>query len=101
MKFAITGLMLLFFISTAQAEIHFSGGNGESAAQAVQILGAQGEVDGVRSEYEWVAKRNPGCKRVSQALTSHNDQQIDQLNYNCSGTIRVFYFDITALFGKF
>ena len=100
MRALLTVFALISFASLADAAVTYGGGNGETIDKAIEVLGASGEIEGVPSEYVWVAQHFPGCKRDAQSLTSNAGRDIDVLEFTCANQKRVFYFDITDFFGK-
>jgi hypothetical protein len=92
--------MLLLAAPQAEAKIKYIGGNGSSQQQAVRIVGAHGEADGVHSEYVWLKQNRPGCTLVVQSLLAIGKRQIDAMEINCNGKRQTIYFDISAFFGK-
>jgi hypothetical protein len=81
--------------------IRFSGWNGESMQQAVVILGAQGENDGIAAEHQWVKEKLPGWSFSDQELVT-NTKAFDVITLRSSdGSERRVYFDISKFFGKF
>lgn len=84
----------------AAAQVHFTGGNGESAEKAVVIAGAKGESDGVAAEYDWLAKHRPGAELQSQAVMSIGGRAYDVLTVGTASKHERVFFDITSFFGK-
>lgn len=83
--------------------IRFTGGDGSTMEQAIIIEGAQGEIDGVRSEYQYLElllgpRRT--WTRTKQSLLHQNGRAYDLLEVDHQGVSKRFYFDITAYFGK-
>jgi hypothetical protein len=87
--------------ATGSGQIQFLGGDGSSLAQAILIHGAQGEVDGVPSEYDWLAANRPGWKAMGQSLISGGSRKFDVLHITNGSQQADVYFDITEYFGKF
>jgi hypothetical protein len=98
--FAVAAAFILLSTAQAEAKIKYAGGNGSSPAQAIRIVGARGEADGVHSEYVWLKKYRPGCSFVAQSLISAGGREIDHMDINCQGKRQSVYFDITGYFGK-
>jgi hypothetical protein len=72
-----------------------------AAEYAFKVVGAKGEIDGVRSEYEWLARSLPGWKRDAQALVGDRKGRLFDLLYVSKGRKKqVLCFDITAFYGK-
>ena len=84
----------------ASADITFAGGDGSSAANAIIIVGAAGEGDGVQSEYDWLSSNRAGATVKSQALMQDGDRIFDALTIEIGGKQKDVFFDITAFFGK-
>ncbi|APR76125.1 Hypothetical protein A7982_01472 [Minicystis rosea] len=83
--------------------IHFTGGDGSSMEQAIVIEGAQGEVDGVRSEYQYlemVLGPRSNWTRTKQSLVDKNGRKYDVLEVDHQGRPETYWFDITLYFGK-
>ena len=83
--------------------IRFTGGDRSTVDQAIVIEGAQGEIDGVRSEYQYLElllgpRRT--WKRTKQSLIKENGRAYDLLEVEHQGVSKRFYFDISAYFGK-
>jgi hypothetical protein len=100
MKFCVAALFILSTIVSAQAKITFAGGNGSSQQQAIRIVGAKGEMDGVHAEYIWLKKNRPDCKPGTQSLVQ-GKRIYDVMEISCGGKRQSVYFDITGYFGKF
>ncbi len=86
--------------ATGSGHIQYLGGDGSSVAQAILIHGASGEVDGVTSEYDWLAANRPGWKAISQSLISQGSRYYDALHITNGSQQADVYFDITEYFGK-
>ncbi len=96
----ITIVTVIAASSAAIARIKYAGGDGSSMAKRIIILGAHGEADGVRSEYDWLRKFRPSCQRGGQSLAKSGSHFIDILDIRCNGRQQSVYFDITRFFGK-
>jgi hypothetical protein len=70
------------------------------AVESFRITGAKGEMEGVGSEYKWLAANRPGWKRTKQALVFKGDKAYDLLTIVKGRKKQVICFDITAFFGK-
>lgn len=81
-------------------QIQFLGGDGSSLAQAILIHGAKGEVDGVQSEYDWLAQNRPGWRAKAQALIVNGARKYDVLHIAKGSQSTDLFFDITEYFGK-
>ena len=90
----------------SQGKIHFGGGDGSSMKNAVVILGAKGEGDGVASEYICLAAvygpQNGTWTLTSQSLLEDGGKSYDLMEVQLkSGKTTKVFFDITDYFGKF
>jgi hypothetical protein len=85
----------------AQAEITYGGGAGDSTANAIIILGAQGSSDGIQAEYDWLSQNRQGSQVLEQALLSEGDRMYDMLTIRHQGREEQVFFDITDFFGRF
>jgi hypothetical protein len=87
--------------SVAQAEIRFGKSDCPVPADAkFKVLGAEGELDGVASEYAWLRENRPGWRRDMQALMEKNGRKYDVLHIS-KGTIKQkICFDISDFYGK-
>jgi opacity protein-like surface antigen len=70
------------------------------AVESFRITGARGELEGVRSEYQWLGANRPGWKRTEQALVFKGNKAYDLLTIVKGRKKQVICFDITAFFGK-
>jgi hypothetical protein len=94
-------IVTLAIAGAAQAEITFGGGDGQTAATAITIVGAAGESDGVQSEYDWIAANRPGAAVKGQALVQDGARFLDVITLVTNGKEEELFFDITAFFGKY
>ena len=74
-------------------------------AEAVIILGAKDEMEGVDAEYNWLeekfGKQNIKWELDDQELIDEGDKQWDILRIKfADGKIKEFWFDITDFYGK-
>ncbi len=87
------------------SSIRFEGGDGSSQASAIVIVGAEGESDGVDSEYQYLdmlyGPRPEGWTMIQQSLLGDKGKSFDALEIELRGKRKTIYFDITAYFGKF
>ena len=79
--------------------------NGLTKEEAVIILGAKDETDGVDAEYNWleerVGKQNINWVLNDQELIDDGDKQYDNLKIKFQrGEIKEFWFDISDFYGK-
>jgi len=80
--------------------------SGNSISEAVVILEARNEQEGVEAEYiylfEKVGQKNVDWELKSQSLISKNGRFYDRLIIKLSdGSEKNFYFDISDFFGKY
>lgn len=72
--------------------------------EAIIILGAKGETEGVDAEYIWIeerfGKQNINWELIDQELVDDGDKQYDILRIKFpDGKIEEFWFDITDFYG--
>ena len=89
-------------VSSAEAKVRLKPINCPvaKAAESFRITGAKGELECVRSEYQWLAANRPGWKRTDQALITKGNKAYDLLTIVKGRKKQVICFDITAFFGK-
>jgi hypothetical protein len=85
--------------------IKYKGGNGSIKEEAVIILGASNEVEGVDAEYVWIENKFGEeivqWELVDQELFDEGNRQYDILKIKFeNGNVREFWFEITAFYGK-
>ena len=85
--------------------IKYLGGNGSAQREAVIILGAKDEMDGVDAEYNWLeerfGKQNINWELNDQQFIDEGDTQFDVLRIKFRvGKSDEFWFDITDIYGK-
>jgi len=98
---AVALAAILATIGVAEAKVRLKPAKCPVAADAsFRITGAKGELDGVRSEYQWVAAERPGWKANKQALIQNGNKLYDLLYISKGKKKQVICFDITAFFGK-
>ena len=73
--------------------------------EAVIILGAKNEMEGVDAEYNWLeerfGKQNISWEMNDQQFIDEGDKQFDVLRIKFrDGKIEEFWFDITDFYGK-
>ena len=61
---------------------------------------ARGEMDGVPSEYDWLAANRPGWRATGQSLIANGSRMYDLLHIENGSQKADVYFDITEYFGK-
>ena len=79
--------------------------NGLTKEEAIIILGAKDEAQGVDAEYIWIeerfGKQNIKWEMNDQELIDEGDKQYDILRIKFpDGKIEEFWFDITDFYGK-
>jgi hypothetical protein len=80
--------------------IRFAGGDGSSFAAAI-VVHAPNNIAGVGAEYDYLKKRFPGHRFVSQALANRGGKVYDVMTIvTADGKKRVLHFDITQFFGR-
>lgn len=84
--------------------ITFSKNNGTSVKDAILIRGAEGEKDGINSEYKYLEAqyglRGIDWELALQSLIKDNGRYYDQMDIKLSdGTGATVYFDITEFYG--
>ena len=90
----------------AYSHISFSNDSGESIEDAIVIINATGEEDGVNSEYYYLEKRfgkqGVDWDREMQSLIGGEDGRFyDKMDIRLSsGEMISIYFDITDFYGK-
>lgn len=94
--------VVLVSASAAEAKVRLKPMNCPvaKAAESFRITGARGEMEGVGSEYQWLAANRPGWKRTEQALVTKGNKAYDLLTIVKGRKKQVICFDITAFFGK-
>lgn len=83
----------------------YSNNKGESVEDAIVIDGVTHHFEGVRAEYQYLSdkfgRRGIDWDLEKQAVFHKNDRYYDQLSIKLAdGTKKVFFFDVTAFFGK-
>ncbi len=74
----------------------WAGQPGEDMAHAI-VMPAVGKIEGVRTEYAWLALRHPGALRTGQALVAQEGRLYDRLSITTADRRELtLYFDITA-----
>jgi hypothetical protein len=85
--------------------IKYKGGDGSSKENAVIILGANNEIEGVDAEYLWLeenhGEENVEWEILDQTLLDEGDRQFDILKIKFSdGKMEEYWFEITGFYGK-
>lgn len=98
---ALAAVILVIATGAAEARVRLKPAKCPVEASAsFRITGAKGELDGVRSEYQWLAAERPGWKANRQALIRNGNKLYDLLYISKGKKKQVICFDITAFFGK-
>ncbi len=71
----------------------------DSFATAIKVP-HRSSFEGIRWEYEWVAKNRPGWVVEGQALAENGSRTYDILTLRKGKQTEDVYFDITSFFGK-
>ena len=79
--------------------------NGLTKEEAVIILGAKDETEGVDAEYSWLeqnyGKAEVDWEMIDQELMDEGDRQFDLLKIKFKNSaFKTFWFDITDFYGK-
>ena len=81
--------------------IKYKGGTGTSEQEAVVILGAESEFEGVDAEYDYLEDKYEQYELISQEFIDKGDKQYDVLNIQLlDGTRKVVWFNISNFYGK-
>jgi len=96
-------LFLILLISILYKGVKMN--NGLTKEEAIIILGAKDETEGVDAEYNWLeekfGKQNISWEMNDQEVSDEGDKQYDILRIKFSaGEIKEFWFDITDFYGK-
>jgi len=91
--------------TTKEDIIRFEGGDGSSLEEAVIILGATTEMEGIGAEDTWISerygKRNTDWKKGGVELISEEGKKYDKYEVILSdGEEIIIWFDITDFFGS-
>jgi len=73
---------------------------GDTKENAIVILGAENETDGVQFEYSILTKLFPKYTLVSQSLILDENKVYDVIKLCYKDEERVVWFEITDFFGK-
>jgi len=80
--------------------IKYKGGTGTSEQEAVVILGAESEFEGVDAEYYYLEDKYKEYELISQAFIDKGNKQYDVLRVKFpGGDVREFWFDISNFYG--
>lgn len=104
---AHNGTKPLLIKTSDLSKVTYEGGDGKSIEKAIIIRNAENSMDGIASEYAYIAKihgeKFKDWKPVSQSLVNKDDKKIDVINIEIIAKEEklVYYFDITEFYGKF
>ena len=78
----------------------YNGNEGSSFENAVVFPNAKSSFDGVPMENQWLRKKYPNFKKVSQSMQSNGNDVYDAITIKTSsGETKVVYFKMTSWFG--
>ena len=81
--------------------ISYKGGNGFTQQEAIIILGAINESEGVDAEYDYLDSKYGEYELVSQVFIGDANKQYDFLRIRLpDDTEKELWFDITDFYGK-
>ena len=81
--------------------IQYKGGNGSSKGQAIIILGAESELEGVDAEFEFIQRLYSDFELDSQTFLGEENKKYDILTVKLSdGTKIDVWFDISDFYGR-
>ena len=83
----------------------YKGGNGLDSKEAIIIVGAKDELEGIDGEYIWLEEKygeqDFGWELIDQQSIDEGDKKYDILKIKfLNGEEREFWFDITDFYGK-
>jgi len=83
----------------------YKGGNGLDSKEAIIIVGAKDELEGIDGEYIWLEEKygeqDFGWELIDQQSIDEGDKKYDILKIKfLNGEEREFWFDITNFYGK-
>lgn len=81
--------------------IQYKGGSGSTEKEAVIILEADSELEGVDAEYEFIQRLYEHFELDSQTFLEKGNKKYDILTVKLpGGTKKDFWFDITDFYGR-
>jgi hypothetical protein len=85
--------------------ITYKGGNGLDTGEAIIIIGAIDELEGIDAEYIWLEEKygdqDYDWELIDQKLVEVEGIKYDQLRIKLlNGEIKEIWFDITEFYGK-
>lgn len=81
--------------------IQYKGGNGSSEQEAVIILGAESELEGVDAEYEFIQSLHSDFELDCQTFLEKRNKKYDILTIKLpGGTKKDIWFDISEFYGR-
>jgi len=83
----------------------YKGGNGLDSKEAIIIVGAKDELEGIDGEYIWLEEKygeqDFGWELIDQQSIDEGDKKYDILKIKfLNGEEKEFWFDITDFYGK-
>lgn len=83
----------------------YKGGNGLDSKEAIIIVGAKDELEGIDGEYIWLEEKygeqDFSWELIDQQSIDEGDKKYDILKIKfLNGEEREFWFDITDFYGK-
>jgi len=81
--------------------IQYKGGNGSTKEEAVIILGAESELEGVDAEFEFIQSLHTNFELDSQTFLDEGNKKYDILTVRLpGGTKEDIWFDISDFYGR-
>ena len=81
--------------------IQYKGGSGSSKEQAIIIIGAESELEGVDAEYDYLDSNFGEYEFLSQEFIGETDKQFDLLRIKLPDCMeREVWFDISGFYGR-
>lgn len=81
--------------------IQYKGSIGSSEQEAVIILGAESELEGVNAEYEYIQRLHTEFELDSQTFLEKENKKYDILTVKLPGGAKKnIWFDITDFYGR-
>ncbi|HSL88572.1 MAG TPA: hypothetical protein VK870_04685 [Ignavibacteriaceae bacterium] len=81
--------------------VQYKGGSGTLKEQAIIIIGAENELEGVDAEYDYLDNNFGEYEFISQEFIGETEKQYDLLRIKLpDGTEREVWFDISGFYGR-
>jgi hypothetical protein len=107
---AVVGTVLTLLISTnlfcavshalPLLRVSSSGGRDGKSIETALVVNASNEIDGVTSEYVWLAYHYPLHTMEGQSLDFSGNRPYDVISQRApDGTLEIVYFDIGSFYG--